>query len=636
MQSRCVMLVHEYNKWRKKSVRLTETDNQAYFDKNKAREKTCAVWLKQQSKVVRKPILFAAIAGITNGLGVIVQSAALAYILQAVIIDKLPWASMIAPFMVLAAVFILRSVCVYWHQTAGFEAGAQVRALVRQQLLDQFLTLGPAAIKQRQSGELAAVTLEQVDALENYFSRYLPQQTIVGVLPIIMIIAVMPVNWVVGLIFLVTGPLVPVFMALVGMGAASANRSQFLAMSRMSGYFLDRLQGLATLKLFGQATQELANINKIADGFREKTMAVLRIAFLSSAVLEFFSAIAVALVAVYVGLGLLGLAHFGPAEHISLSEALFVLLLAPEFFMPLRQLAINYHDRAAALGAADAILAILEQNAEVLSDLDKDIGYIDEAGLSILVPTRRVGIHAARAAGCPSTQRVDATFPRSAWEREEDNKTCLIEFNNVSKSYDKRQVLADINLNIAAGEKVVLVGESGAGKTTLLNLLLGFEAPTEGQVLLNGQTVNRECAAKAIAWVGQSAYIFHGTIKDNIALADPDAAEQSIINAAQAAGVTEFSAQLPDGLLTPIGERGYGLSGGQVQRIALARAFLKNADIILLDEPTANLDAANKTLLLDVIDRLFADKTLIIASHDPDVIQRMGRRIALQQGWLVS
>jgi ATP-binding cassette subfamily C protein CydD len=579
----------------KKSVRLTETDNQAYFDKNKAREKTCAAWLKQQSKAVRKPILFAAIAGITNGLGVIVQSAALAYILQAVIIDKLPWASMIAPFMVLAAVFILRSVCVYWHQTAGFEAGAQVRASVRQQLLDKFLVLGPAAIKQRQSGELAAVTLEQVDALENYFSRYLPQQMIVGVLPIIMIIAVMPVNWVVGLIFLVTGPLVPVFMALVGMGAASANRSQFLAMSRMSGYFLDRLQGLATLKLFGQATQELANINKIADGFREKTMAVLRIAFLSSAVLEFFSAIAVALVAVYVGLGLLGLAHFGPAEHISLSEALFVLLLAPEFFMPLRQLAINYHDRAAALGATDAILTILEQDAEVL----------DNEG--------------------------DASAASYS-----DFQGSLIEFSNVSKSYGKRQVLTGINLHIATGEKVALVGESGAGKTTLLNLLLGFEAPTEGQMLLNGQTVNRECAAKAIAWVGQNAYIFHGTIKDNIALADPNASEQSIANASEAAGITEFSTQLPDGLLTPIGERGYGLSGGQVQRIALARAFLKNADIILLDEPTANLDAANKTLLLDVIDRLFADKTLIIASHDPDVIQRMGRRVELQQGRLAS
>jgi ATP-binding cassette subfamily C protein CydD len=461
--------------------------------------------------------------------------------------------------------------------------------------------LGPAAIKQRRSGELAAVTLEQVDALENYFSRYLPQQMIVGALPIIMIIVVMPVNWVVGLIFLVTGPLVPVFMALVGMGAASANRSQFLAMARMSGYFLDRLQGLAALKLFGQATRELANINKIADDFREKTMAVLRIAFLSSAVLEFFSAVAVALVAVYVGLGLLGLVHFGPAEQISLREALFVLLLAPEFFMPLRQLAINYHDRAAALGATDAILTILEQDVEMF-----------KGGASI------------------------ANDAAATYDGFQSNTISLIEFNNVGKSYDKRPVLTDINLHIAAGEKIALVGESGAGKTTLLNLLLGFEAATEGQVLLHGQTANREDAAKAIAWVGQNAYIFHGSIKDNIALADPDASEQSIVNAAQSAGVTEFSAQLPQGLLTRIGERGYGLSGGQVQRIALARAFLKNADIVLLDEPTANLDAANKTLLLDVIDRLFADKTLIIASHDLEVIHRMDRRIELQQGRLVS
>ena len=602
---------HQLNKWQK-SVQLTETDNQAYFDKNKAREKACAGWLKEQSKAVRKPILIAAIAGITNGLGVIVQSAALAYILQAVIIDKLPWSSLITPFIVLAAVFILRSLCVYLHQTWGFEAGAQVRTSVRQQLFDKFLVLGPAVVKERQSGELAAVTLEQVDALENYFSRYLPQQMIVGVLPIIMIIVVMPVNWVVGLIFLVAGPLVPVFMALVGMGAASANRSQFLAMARMSGYFLDRLQGLETLKLFGQATQELANINKIADGFREKTMAVLRIAFLSSAVLEFFSAVAVALVAVYVGLGLLGLIHFGPAENISLGEALFVLLLAPEFFMPLRQLAINYHDRAAALGASDAILAILEQDADVSEAGDNDVGCGDEGGASIAKDALRTS--AASYGG----------------------KINLIDFNNVSKSYGKRQVLTGINLHIAAGEKIALVGESGAGKTTLLNLLLGFEAPTEGRVLLDGQTVNRECAAKAIAWVGQNAYIFHGSIKDNIALADPDASEQNIIDAAQAAGVTEFSAQLPEGLLTPIGERGYGLSGGQVQRIALARAFLKNADIVLLDEPTANLDAANKTLLLDVIDRLFRNKTLIIASHDAEVIHRMDRRIELQQGRLVS
>ena len=577
---------------------LTETDNQTFFDERKHREKICAGWLKEQSKSVRKPVLLAAIAGITNGLAVIVQSALLAYILQALIIDKLHWLVLLPYFLWLAGIFVLRSVCVYCHQTYGFEAGAKVRATVRQQLIDKFASLGPAAIKQRQSGELVAITLEQVDALENYFSRYLAQHTIVGVLPIIMIAVVMPVNWIVGLIFLLTGPLVPVFMALVGMGAASANRKQFLAMTRMSGYFLDRMQGLATLKLFGQAYDELANINHIADGFREKTMAVLRIAFLSSAILEFFSAVAVALVAVYVGLGLLGQIHFGPAQQISLSEALFVLLLAPEFFIPLRQLATFYHDKAAALGAADAILTLLEQNSDVFSGI-----AADESSASI----------------------ANDTF-----------NTSIIEFRNVSKFYGQRQVLADINLHISPGEKIALVGESGAGKTTLLNLLLGFEAVTEGLVLLKGQSVTRDLAAQAFAWAGQQAYIFHGSIRDNIALANTEASERSIINSASAAGVTEFSSQLAEGLLTQIGERGYGLSGGQIQRMALARAFLKEADIIVLDEPTANLDAANKKQLLDIIDELFKDKTLIIASHDHEVIMRMDRKIIMQQGRLVS
>ena len=491
----------------------------------------------------------------------------------------------------LIGIFLLRGVCLYAYQVFGFEAGAQVKSSVRQQLLDSFLNLGPSEIKHHQSGELTSVTLEQVEALENYFSRYLPQQMIVGILPIIMIMVVMPVNWVVGLIFLLTGPLVPVFMALVGMGAASANRNQFLAMKRMSGYFLDRLQGLATLKLFDQATAELNNINLMAEHFREKTMAVLKIAFLSSAVLEFFSAVAVALIAVYVGLGLLGEIHFGPAEHINLRNALFVLLLSPEFFMPLKQLAINYHDRAAALGATDAILALLEQE-------------------TILLDKKKV------------------TLPL-------DSEQCIA-FKNVSKVYEQRMVLTSINLVMTQREKIALIGESGAGKTTLLNLLLGFESPSEGQVFINGVEVTQENTATLIAWVGQNAYIFHGTIKDNITLANPEATEQRISEAAQASGITEFSQSLPEGLLTLVGERGYGLSGGQVQRIALARAFLKEADIIVLDEPTANLDSTNKVLLLDVIDDLFQDKTLIIATHDPVVINRMTRHIVLQQGRLVS
>jgi ATP-binding cassette subfamily C protein CydD len=539
---------------------------------------------------------------------VIAQAALLASILSSLIIDNsvIGWAEARSPSIALEtnglqligliAIFLLRSICVYAQQIAGFNAGAKVRTAIRLQLTDTF-AINPAALKQQQSGALAAVSLEQVDALALYFSRYLPQQVIVGVLPFIMLAVVMPVNWLVGLILLVTAPLIPLFMALIGMGAASAQRNQFLALTRMSGYFLDRLQGLATLKLFGQAEAELTAIHRSADDFREKTMRVLRIAFLSSAVLEFFSAVAVALVAVYVGLSLLEQIHFSFAPAVSFKIALFVLLLAPEFFLPLRQLAIFYHDRAAALGAADAILTILEQNV----------------GWGELTNPNGNERHCVNVSPQPT-----------------------IEFNHVSKSYDQRQVLADITLTIHQGEKIALVGASGAGKTTLLNLLLGFETVTEGNLWLNGQTLTRENATQTMAYVGQNAYIFYGSIADNIALANVNATAEQINVAAHAAGVTEFSDQLPQGLQTLVGERGYGLSGGQVQRIAVARAFLKNAEIIVLDEPTANLDKVTKTQLLAMIAQLFNDKTVIISSHDDEVIQNMDRKIMLQHGRLLS
>ncbi len=579
---------------------ISETDNQHYFDQHHDREKICARWLKTQSKTVRKPILLSALAGIINGVAVIAQVALLANILSALIMDDAKLEQLIPFFVGLIVVFLLRGVCVYAQQITGFNAGAKIRTDIRQQLTDTF-ALNPAALKQQQSGALAAVSLEQVDALALYFSRYLPQQIIVGVLPIIMLAVIMPVNWLVGLILLVTAPLIPLFMALIGMGAALAQRNQFLALTRMSGYFLDRLQGLATLKLFGQAEAELTAIHHSADDFREKTMSVLRIAFLSSAVLEFFSAVAVALVAVYVGLSLLGQIHFTFAPPVSFKIALFVLLLAPEFFLPLRQLAIYYHDRAAALGAADSILAILEQN----------VGWGE-----VRTPTFTQS--------CSSSLGF-ASSPQPT-----------LKFNNVSKFYEQRQVLTDINLKIHQGEKIALIGTSGAGKTTLLNLLLGFETATEGNIYLNGQALNRDRATQTMAYLGQNAYLFYGTIHDNIALANSHATAEQINTAAHAAGVTEFSDSLAKGLQTLVGERGYGLSGGQVQRIAVARAFLKNADIIVLDEPTANLDKVTKTRLLAVIDELFKDKTIIIASHDDEVISGMDRHIVLQHGRLVS
>ena len=560
---------------------ISQQNNQKAFDVNEIREKQCVEWLKTKKKEFSSSINIVGLVGVANGILIIIQSALLAYLFQQLIIEKQPWQQLKEFFIFLTLVFIFRSISSYYFQMLGFKVSSAVKQSVRGILLDKFLILGPAYTKQHQSGELATLTLEQTEALEGYFSRFLPQQLIVSILPLIIIAVVIPVNWVVAIIFLLTGPLIPLFMVLVGMGATTAHRNQFLALSRMSAYFFDRIQGLTTLKLFGQAETELDRVRNIATGFREKTMDVLRIAFLSSAVLEFFSAIAVALVAVYVGLGLLGLITFGPAVDISLQEALFVLLLAPEFFNPLKQLAVNYHDKAAAIGAADQLLKILEQ------------------------PNN-----------CHSNQQKGSS------------KFC-IEFQNVSKSYQQKEIIKALNIQIRAGEKIALTGQSGVGKTTLFNLLLGFEQVTDGKLFINGEKISQQLAEKNIAWAGQQATIFYASIQDNISLFNPDMSLSQINAAANAAGVSEYSKLLNKGLQTLIGEKGYGLSGGQIQRIALARAFIKDAPIILLDEPTAHLDKKNKTILLDRIDRLFKDKTLFIASHDPLVIARMDRKINL-------
>ncbi len=557
--------------------------NQKSYDDNQLREHRCIEWLKDQKKPVRHLINITALIGIINGVLIIIQSALFAYILQQLVIEQQQLQALTLHFSLLVLVFILRSLCSYYSPVMGFKVAEIVKRSIREQLLNKFGQLDPSFRKQQQSGELAATTLEHAEALDNYFSRYLPQQIIVSVLPLIMIAVVIPINWVVAVIFLVTGPLIPLFMALVGMGAASANRNQFLAMARMSGYFLDRLQGLTTLKLFGQAEAELVTIKQVSNNFRERTMDVLRIAFLSSAVLEFFSAVAVALVAVYVGLGLLGLVHFGPAVDISLQEALFVLLLAPEFFNPLKQLSVYYHDKAAAVGATDHILKVLEQ---------------DEIKVA-----------------CEESNSHSTEF--------------AIELKNVSKHYQQKDIIHSLSLQVKEGEKIALTGESGVGKTSLFNLLLGFEQPTEGLVLINGKMASQQNTQKNIAWAGQQSNIFYASIKDNISLLDTSLSEYQINTVADLAGVTDYSQYLEKGLDTLVGEKGYGLSGGQVQRIVLARTFIKNLPIVLLDEPTAHLDQLTKTRLLDVIDLLFKDITLIIASHDPDVIKRMDRVIDL-------
>ncbi len=542
--------------------------------------------MNEQARQVKAILTLSVLARLLDGLALIVQSALLAFILSQAIFEQRGLDLLMHPFIGLCLVFLFRALCAYFGEITGFKVGAEVRQSIRARLLSKINAMGPEFAKTQHSAEISTIAVEQVDALHDYFAEFLPQHKLVLILPVVVVVVAFWVNWVVGIILIITGPLVPLFMVLVGVGAEAANRKQYAALRRMSHHFLDRLRGLTTLKVFGQAYREQAAVRQVSESYRKGVMEVLRIAFLSSAVLEFFSAVAVALVAVYVGLSLLGLIEFGAAKSLSYFDGIFLLLLAPDFFLPLRQLAASYHAKAAATAACGPIISLLEAQEPVACGANQ------------------VGIG------------KDESRPRYA-----------VEFEHVHKSYNsgKRYVLKGLSFSVEPGQTCALVGPSGAGKTTVIEMMLGFESVDRGMIRIYGETVAPARLNKMrsdIAWISQNPYMFAGSVRENIALFDPGVSLQQIERATSAAGVLEFCNRLPDGLDTQIGERGFGLSGGQRQRVALARAFLKNAPLLLLDEPTANLDRVNATAILDTLDEMFATRTIIIATHSDAVIAR--------------
>ncbi|WP_221938721.1 thiol reductant ABC exporter subunit CydD [Mycobacterium sp. KBS0706] len=547
-------------------------------------------WLKRQAGLARRPIGLTAAAGIAQGLCGVAQAGLIAWILQRAVMEGAGLSDLWPLFAGLLAAALLRAGTAWTWEALGAVAATQVKTRLRRQILDRVHALGPAWRAERQTGDLAVTLIERVEALDGYYARFLPQSRVASILPILILAAVYPIDWVSGVILTVAGPFVPLMMALIGMKAADESRKQFRTLARMSAYFLDRLQGLATLRLFGRAEAEVDNIALAADAFRDRTMRVLRIAFLSSASLEFFASVAVAVVATYVGLGLLGHIGWGTAPNLTLFSGLFVLLMAPDFFQPLRLLAAYYHDRVAAIGAAEGLAEVLDGSAE------------------------------APAGGRP--------MPAGDLD---------IVFETVSVAFDggTRSAVRGVSLRIAPGDHIALVGMSGAGKSTLLSLLLGFRRPDTGRVLVNGidlAEIDPEALRRRIAWIGQAPVLFHGTLRDNIRLGRPEADDAAVERAAAEARVTEFAAALPQGLDTPVGERGVGLSGGQAQRVALARAFLKDAPLVLLDEPTAALDRDTEAEILESIRRLARGRTVVVATHSPAAMAIADRRILLDQG----
>ncbi|MCE9677655.1 cysteine/glutathione ABC transporter permease/ATP-binding protein CydD [Shewanella sp. AS1] len=569
------------------------------MDKNleKVLEKNLARWLKQQKSACGVYLNLTVLLGVLTALALVLQAYLLSTLLQGMIIESRPKAEFITHFYLLGGLILLRAVLVYARERVSFRAGRLLRGAIRKSVLDKLTELGPVFIKGKPAGSWASIVLEQVEDLQDFYAKYLPQMLLAGFIPLTILTVVFPINWAAGLILLTTAPLIPLFMILVGMGAADANRKNFSALARLSGHFMDRLKGMQTIKLFYRGDSEIKAIETASEEFRSRTMAVLRMAFLSSAVLEFFAAVSIAVLAVYFGFSYLGHLDFGHyGAGLTLFTGLFVLILAPEFYQPLRDLGTHYHAKAQAIGAAEALMTLLEHDLEADSDKAKAQAFNSQQPLTLTL------------------QEVSVLNP------------------------DGEVLAGPLSLTLSPGEQLALVGPSGAGKTSLLNMLLGF-LPYTGSVQINGielRELDRVDYRRHLAWLGQEPQLFYGTIFDNVALSDPTMSEAEVYGLLDRANIGDFVRQQPLGLNYPIGEQSGGLSVGQAQRLCLARALGQQAKLFLLDEPTASLDSISERAVMSAITQASAGITSLMVTHRLDALTEMDKILVLDKGLLVQ
>ncbi|MFJ1748953.1 thiol reductant ABC exporter subunit CydD [Streptomyces sp. NPDC088116] len=482
------------------------------------------------------------------------------------------------PLLLLVAVAVGRGLVSWLTELAAHRAGAAVKSELRGRLLDRAAELGPGWLTGQRTGSLVALATRGVDALDDYFSRYLPQLGLAVVVPVAVLARIVTEDWVSAAVIVVTLPLIPMFMVLIGWATQSRMDRQWRLLSRLSGHFLDVVAGLPTLKVFGRAKAQAESIRTITSEYRQATLRTLRIAFLSSFALELLSTLSVALVAVGIGMRLV---H----GDLDLYTGLVVLILAPEAYLPIRQVGAQYHAAAEGLSAAEEIFTVLETEPSA-----GGTGEVPEA--------------------------------------------LRLELDGVTVRHHGRTEpsLDAATLTVEPGETVALVGPSGIGKTTLLNVLLGFAVPDEGHVRVDGRelsSLDLDRWRERIAWVPQQPHVFAGTIAENVRLARPDADDTEVREALRNAGADAFVAALPQGLETVLGEDGAGLSAGQRQRLALARAFLADRPLLLLDEPTAALDGETEAGIVDAVRRLTAGRTVLLVVHRPALLALADRVIPL-------
>lgn len=544
--------------------------------------------------------------GFLAGVFTIAQAGALSQVVNRVFLEHQSLQQVSSLLLVLLAVLLFRALLAWGSELAANRVAQAVKNTLRGRLLGQILRLGPAYTSGEQTGELTSALVERVDALEAYFSQYLPGLALAVLVPLTILAVVFPVDFLSGVVFLLTAPLIPLFMVLIGNLAQTLTRRQWQTLSRLSAYFLDVLQGLATLKMLGRGQAQVEKIAHLSDQFRQKTMDVLKVTFLSALVLEMVATLSTAIVAVEVGLRLL----YG---RLSFEQAFFVLLLAPEFYLPLRTLGTRFHSGMSGVEAARRIFQILDTPAQTAVPQP-----LENAALSIRNQDA-------------SIRNQDASI---------HNQDASIRFQDVSVAFaDQHSALRGVTFEIREGQTLALVGPSGSGKSTVAALLLRFIDPAQGEIWVDGQRLANMPAGAwraNVAWVPQSPYLMNDTVEANIRLARPEASREQVIQAARQAEAHEFIQALPQGYDTLVGERGARLSGGEAQRIALARAFLKDANLVILDEATANLDPASEARLQSGMARLMAGRTVLVIAHRLNTVTQADQIVVLEQGKVVQ